>query len=190
MSPPLVTYFVTYRLTAVLSRIGSILAKPAIADAKRLNVPYIFMPLHKCPDGFMSRDQFKTFYWPTLRELMIIFINEGLIPCPVWEGNCNSRLEIIKDIPKGKAIYWLEQSDIFKAKEILGDRVCIRGNVPPSLLIAGSTQQVEDYCKKLIDIVGRDGGFIMDGAIGIPDEARPDNVKVMEETTKEYGHYR
>ena len=98
-------------------------------------------------------------------------------------------MEIIKDIPKGKAIYWLEQSDIFKAKEILGDRVCIRGNVPPSLLIAGSTQQVEDYCKKLIDIVGRDGGFIMDGAIGIPDEARPDNVKVMEETTKEYGIY-
>jgi uroporphyrinogen-III decarboxylase len=178
------------KLKEALKKVIPILAESAIADAKRHKVPYIFMPLHKCPDGFMSLDQFKTFYWPTLHELMMIYINEGLVPCPVWEGHCNSRLEIIKDIPKGKAIYWFEQTDIFKAKEVLGDRVCIRGNVPPSLLITGSTQKVEDCCKKLIDIVGRDGGFIMDGAIGIPDEARPDNVKTMEETTKEYGRYR
>ena len=63
------------KLKEALKKVIPILAEPAIADAKRLNVPYIFMPLHKCPDGFMSRDQFKTFYWPTLRELMIIFIN-------------------------------------------------------------------------------------------------------------------
>jgi uroporphyrinogen-III decarboxylase len=121
---------------------------------------------------------------------MLTLINEGLTPCPLWEGNCTSRLEIIGDIPPGKAVYWFEQTDIFKAKEILGDTVCIRGNVPASLLIAGSPQQVQDYCKKLIDIVGKDGGFIMDGATGIPDEAKPENVAALEEITKDYGKYR
>jgi uroporphyrinogen-III decarboxylase len=48
---------------------------------------------------------------------------------------------------------------------------------------------VETYCKKLIDEVGRGGGFILDGAIGMPDEAKPENVKAMADTTKKYGVY-
>jgi len=107
----------------------------------------------------------------------------------LWEGDCTSRLEIIKDIPKGKAIYWFEQTDIFRAKEVLCDTVCIRGNVPATLLCVGRPEDIEEYCKKLIRVVGKGGGFILDGAIGIPDEARLENVKAMANTTREYGRY-
>jgi hypothetical protein len=62
-------------------------------------------PLHKGLDGFMSSDQFKTFYWPTLRKLMIGLIDEGLNPFVFWEGDCTSRLEAIGDIPRGKVVY-------------------------------------------------------------------------------------
>jgi hypothetical protein len=47
---------------------------------------------------------------------------------------------------------------------------------------------VKDYCRKLIDTVGKGGGFIMDSA-AIIDEARPENVKAMGDLTKEYGVY-
>lgn len=177
------------KLIKAMEKVLPLLAQSAINDAKRAGVPYIFMPLHKGLDGFMSIEQFKTFFWPTLRDLMMEFIKHDLIPCPLWEGSCDSRLEIIKDIPAGKAIYSFERTDIFKAKEILRDRVCIRGNVPPSLLVTGTPAQVSDYCKRLIDIVGKGGGFIMDGATGIPDEAKLENVKAMKETTREYGIY-
>jgi hypothetical protein len=177
------------KIHRAIEKILPILIESTVPAAKASGCPYIFIPLHKGLDGFMSLDQFKTFYWPSLRELMLTLIEAGLVPCPLWEGNCTSRLETIADIPKGKAIYWFEQTDIFKAKEILGDTVCIRGNVPASLLITGSAQQVRDYCKKLIDIVGKDGGFIMDGATGVPDEAKPENVVAMAEITKEYGKY-
>ncbi len=177
------------KLIKAMEKVLPLLAQSAINDAKRIGVPYIFMPLHKGLDGFMSIEQFKTFFWPTLRDLMMEFIKHDLIPCPLWEGSCDSRLEIIKDIPAGKAIYSFERTDIFKAKEILRDRVCIRGNVPPSLLVTGTPAQVSDYCKRLIDIVGKGGGFIMDGATGIPDEAKLENVKAMKETTREYGIY-
>jgi len=99
-------------------------------------------------------------------------------------------LEIIKDIPRGKAIYWFERTDVFKAKAILGDRVCIRGNVPSTLLCTGTPDEVKHYCKKLIDVVGKDGGLIVDGDVGIADEAKPENVKAMTDFTKEYGVYR
>ena len=52
-------------------------------------------------------------------------------------------------------------SELFKAKEVLGDVVCLQGNVPLSLLVSGTPDDVKDYCKRLIDRVGKGGGFIM-----------------------------
>jgi len=60
--------------------------------------------LHKGLDRFMSNEQYKKFYWPSLRKVMMGLIDEGLVPLPLFEGNCASRLEIIKDIPKREAI--------------------------------------------------------------------------------------
>jgi uroporphyrinogen-III decarboxylase len=148
----------------------------------------VFIPIHKGLDGFMSIAQFNKFFWPTLRELMVALINEGLTPCPFWEGDCTSRLEIIKDIPAGKACYAFEATDMVKAKEILGETVCIEGNVPMSLLATGKPEDVKAYCKKLIDVVGKGGGYIMDASVGLED-AKPENVKAMFEFTKEYGTY-
>jgi uroporphyrinogen-III decarboxylase len=156
--------------------------------AKASGIPRVFIPIHKGLDGFMSMEQFKRFFWPTLRELMVAFINEGLTPCPLWEGNCTSRLEIIKDIPVGKACYAFEATDLIKAKAILGDTVCIRGNVPLSILATGTPEQVKATCKTLIDTVGKDGGFIMDASTGL-DDARPENVRAMFDFTREYGVY-
>ena len=150
--------------------------------------PRVFIPIHKGLDGFMSLAQFKRFYWPTLKELFVALINEGLNPCPLWEGDCTSRLETIKDIPPGKAIYAFEATDMIKAKEILGDTVCIRGNVPLSLLATGTTEDVKACCKRLIDVVGKGGGYIMDASTGLED-AKPENVKALFEFTRSYGVY-
>lgn len=150
--------------------------------------PRVFIPIHKGLDGFMSVEQFKRFFWPTLRELMVALIKLGLNPCPLWEGDCASRLEIIKDIPEGKACYAFEATDMIKAKQILGGKIAIRGNLPLSVLITRSPDDVRRYCKKLIETVGRDGGYIMDASTGL-DDAKPENVKAMFEATSEYGAY-
>jgi uroporphyrinogen-III decarboxylase len=176
------------KVIAACEKLLPIMLEMAINGFKASGNPRIFIPIHKGIDGFMSEDQFKKFFWPTLRELFIALINEGLTPCPLWEGNCTSRLELIKDIPSGKACYAFEGSDIFKAKKVLGDITCIRGNVPLSLMATGTPDDVKAYCKKLIDVVGKDGGFIMDASAAL-DDAKPENVKTMFEFTKEYGVY-
>jgi hypothetical protein len=178
------------KLLETIEKVSKILLKGALSFPKLPGVHKVFIPLHKGLDGFMSLDQFKTFFWPTLKKLMLALIEAGYTPCPLWEGNCESRLETIADIPKGKAVYWFERTDLFKAKEILGDRVCLEGNVPSSLLCTGTPEKVKEYCKRLIDVVGKGGGFIMNGDVGVPDEARIENFKAMEEVTKEYGVYR
>ncbi len=159
-----------------------------VADGKKTGNPRIFIPLHKGSDAFMSEEQFRTFYWPSLKKLMLGLIDEGMNPSLFVEADHTSRLEIMKDVPAGKVIYHMENTDIFKAKEILGDRVCLRGNVPISMLCLGTPDDVKAYCKKLIDIVGKNGGFIMDSSVGIED-AKIENLKAMIDFTKEYGVY-
>ena len=75
-----------------------------------------------------------------------------------------------------------------KAKEIIGDTMCIVGNMPIPLLKHGTHDQIKEYSKKLIDIVGRDGGFIMSSR-SVLDDADKDLVKFWGEFTKEYGTY-
>jgi hypothetical protein len=171
----------TEKLFPMMLRIG--------LAAKARGVPRVFIPLHKGLDGFMSPDQFKTFYWPTLKKLIEALIEEGCTPCVFWEGEVKSRLETIGDIPRGKAVYSFEQTDMFRAKEVLGNQVCLRGNVPLALLVSGTPDDIKDYCKKLIDRVGKNGGFIMDAST-VVDDAKPQNLKAMFDFTKEYGIYR
>lgn len=151
----------------------------------------VFIPLHRGAAGFMSNKQFEEFYWPSLKKLIFDLVKAGLQPMPFYEGDYTPRLEYLKELPKGKTIAWFDKTDIFKAKEEIGDVICLKGNIPASLFVAGTPAQMEEYCKKLIDIVGEGGGFIMDGALsGIPDEAKVENVRAMTETTFKYGIYR
>jgi hypothetical protein len=177
------------KLLEAVEKVLPILIEQATSIAKVAGVNRVGIPLHKGAEGFMSLEQYKTFYWPTLKKLMLALINAGLIPNPCFEGDYTSRLEVIGDIPKGKAIYWFERTDLLKAKEVLGDTVCIEGGVPSSLLITGTVEEVKAYCKKLIDGVGKGGGFIMNGDVGIPDEARIENVRALANFVREYGVY-
>jgi len=78
------------------------MVKCAVAVCKATGHIMPFIPLHKGADGFMSEEQFKTFYWPSLRKLAIGLINEGLVPQLFAEGPTNERLEIISDLPRGR----------------------------------------------------------------------------------------
>lgn len=148
-----------------------------------------FIPLHRGAHGFMSLDQFEIFYWPYLLKLIIALVDKGYTPDLFFEGDYNSRLEYLAQMPKGKVIARFDQIDMARAKEVLGKRICIAGNMPVSLLQFGTVDDVKAKCKELIDTVGKDGGYIMSPASAL-DEVNPENLKAMIDFTKEYGKYR
>lgn len=105
----------------------------------------------------------------------------------VAEGRHNSRLEVIRDPPKGKTIWHFDFTDMVRAKEILGDVACIKGNVPVALLHTGTLSATIEYCKQLIAAVGK-GCFILSTGAVI-DEANAENLRAMIKCAKEYGVY-
>lgn len=148
----------------------------------------VFMPLHRGAYGFMSLKQFETFYWPTLKRVCLALIEKGYTPDLFFEGDYTSRLEYIAELPKGKAIARFDVCDMAKAKEILGGKVCIAGNMPVSVLQVGTPDDVKRIARQIIDTAGKDGGYIMAPASAL-DEVNPENMKTWIEFTKEYGKY-
>jgi hypothetical protein len=177
------------KLIEAIERLTPLMIELGVSDARSAATPLVLIPLHKGADGFMSDEQYKTFYWPTLRKLILGLVDEGLIPLLFAEGSYNTRLEIIRDLPRGKVVWRFDQTDMARAKEVVGDRACIYGNVPAAILSTGTTDDVKAYCKQLIDIAGKGGGFILSPGATL-DTAKPENVRAMIEFTKEYGIYR
>ncbi len=177
------------KLNRAVEQLAPFMSQAGVNGARAKGNPRVFIPLHKGTDNFMSLKQFRQYYWPTLQKLILDLVENGCTPYMLIEGLYNTRLDIIKDVPRGKCIYHFEGTDIFEAKKKLGDTVCIMGNMPNSLLATGSVEQVRQHTKKLIDACGDGGGYIMSGAALI-DHARPENVMAWIETTKAYGNYR
>jgi len=177
------------KLLKALEVITPIMIGMGLGAAKQTGNPLIFIPLHKGADGFLSDEQFKRFYWPYLKQVILGLIEEGCVPFLALEGHWSTRLEIIQEIPKGKTLWMVDQTDMLRVKETLGKNACLLGNLSSSLLKIGSVDEVRAYCKKLIDNVGKDGGFIMSNGAFF-DEAKAENIKVMVDFTKEYGVYK
>jgi hypothetical protein len=173
------------KLVAACEKLLPIMLETAVPAAKMSGNPRVLIPLHKGSDNFMSIEQFRRFYWPTLRELLVTLVNEGLTPVVLVEGPYTSRIETIRDVPEGKIIYWFENVDMAHAKKLLGGKTCIMGNVPMSLLATGTADQVREYCKKLLDLMGRDGGYIMSSA-AVLDNAMTENVRALVDFTRQW----
>jgi hypothetical protein len=176
------------KLLKAMEALVPIMIGMGIGASQQTGNPQIFIPLHKGADGFLSDEQFKKFYWPTLKQVIVGLIEGGCIPFPALEGHWGSRLKVIQGIPKGKTMWMVDQTDMAEAKKTLGKNACLIGNVPSSMLNLGTPQQVKDYCKKLIDTVGKGGGFMMSNGAFF-DEAKPENIRAMVDFTREYGAY-
>ena len=162
----------------------------SVVDEARLFVsPFVFIPIHKGDDAFMSDKHFEKFYWPSFRKLLLGLIDEGFIPAMVVDGTYNRRLEYIRDLPKASVIWTFEKTDMALAKKILGDHACISGNITGALLYTGTPEDVKAYCRWLIDTCGPGGGYILSMGISV-DTVDPANLQAIIESAKEYGIYR
>ena len=155
-------------------------------QAKRSPGKWLFIPLHKGMDTFLSDRQYADYYWKYLQRMINHIIDVGMIPFVYTEGPYNTRVKYLSDVPKGKVIYGFEEVNPVNAKQQLGDTACIQGVFPVYLLHYGTKQQVIDEAKRLIDILAPGGGYIFSTGAGY-DHAKPENVEAMFDAVKTYG---
>lgn len=70
------------------------------------------------------------------------------------------------------------ETNLFEAKKLLGDHMCIMGDVPASMLFLDTPEQIHEYSTKLIRELGP-AGFILQSGCDIPANTKLENVQAM-----------
>jgi uroporphyrinogen-III decarboxylase len=160
----------------------------AIELSKGMDSKIFFFAEERAGCFFYPLKVFERFWWPYTLEIVDALWSEGIVSLFHLDQCWDQNIPYFKQLPRGSAIIDLDgTTDIFAAKEALGDHLCIGGDVHPTLLSLGKPEEVEAYCKRLIDEVGRDGGLILGVGCSVPYEVKPENLRALLETGKTYA---
>jgi uroporphyrinogen-III decarboxylase len=130
---------------------------------------------------------FERFWWPYTEQIVDAFWSQGIVTIFHFDQCWDENIRYFKSLPRGSAVLELDSmTDIFRAKEILRGHLCFHGDIPAALLSVGKPEEVSAYCRRLIDEVGGDGGFILGSGCSIPPNVRPENFRAFIETGRNY----
>ncbi len=159
------------------------------ADPEK-NVP-IAVWLHRGCAPFFSLKVFAEFYWPTARQIIEDIWDGGSGHQILFyaEGDWNPNLEFVQALPDKCIIYHVDRADIFEVHEAVGHKFCLSGGVPNDLLAYGTPDEVREHCQRVIEGVGRDGGYILDAGAIMQDDSKAETVRAMTDAAHEFGQY-
>ncbi|MDY6796867.1 MAG: uroporphyrinogen decarboxylase family protein [Actinomycetota bacterium] len=144
--------------------------------------------VHRSSMDFISPKTFKEVSVPNLKRLAEVLVAKGIGPILHLDGNWDLNLETLRELSAGYCVVQFDDpTDIFLAKEVIGDRICIMGDVPADMPCLDSTSEVDEYCHRPIEEVGKGGGYVMGAGYEMPPNARPENFRTMIESVNKYG---
>ncbi|MCP4753089.1 MAG: hypothetical protein GY866_19550 [Proteobacteria bacterium] len=180
-------YRIPDKLEAVMEAMVDDLIADAIEAARITGEPGVMLTMERGGGFYYPLHIYERFEYPHMKKMVEAFARENLITIMHLDQDYTLNLPYFKDLPAKMVVAELDSTtDIFKAKEILKGHMCIAGDVPAALTSLGKPEEVEAYCRKLIDVVGRDGGFILSTGCTMPINAKIENVKAMVDTAKNY----
>ncbi|MFO8101573.1 MAG: uroporphyrinogen decarboxylase family protein [Dehalococcoidia bacterium] len=170
-----------------LKKMTAELIEKQLSIAKNSGIDNWLLTEERASAYFYPPAIFERFWWPYTMEIVDAFWAEGIVTTFHLDQCWDKNIPYFKELPRGSAILELDSvTDIFAAKEILRGHLCFHGDVPAAILALEEPEAVEAYCRKLIDEVGGDGGFILGSGCSVPPNVKPQNFRAMVETGRNY----
>lgn len=167
------------KVQAVMNAILPHLANKVIQRAKNRGYPLVWIGGWRSAPCLLSPAMWNRFVWPYFRKLVYEVTEAGLIALLHLDSDWTRELQRFRELPRGKCIMALDgETDIFQAKAILGDHMCVMGDVSASMLFLKNPDDVYQYCSRLIRELGS-RGFILQSGCDIPANAKLENVQAM-----------
>ena len=138
---------------------------------------------------FINPKTFDSHNWPTLKPIIEEFWKNGHQTLFYAEGKWKHHLDAFRELPDRSIVFHCDQDDIFHIHQKLHDKFALSGGVPNVMLSFGKPDEVRAFCRRVIDEVARDGGYIMDAGAIMQDDTSIENLQVLTQTTREYGVY-
>jgi len=168
-----------------LKRMTADLIAKQIGVVKKTGIKMVLLIEERASGFFYSPAIFERFWWPYTREIVDAFWSEGIVTLFHLDQCWDKNIKYFAQLPRGSAVLELDSTtNIFAAKQALRGHLCLHGDVPAALLSIGRPEDVASYCRRLIDEVGADGGFILGSGCSVPSDVKPENFRSMIEAAK------
>ncbi len=145
--------------------------------------------MHRGCVPLISQETFDTIFWPTLKPIIMELHKNGRQVLFYAEGKWKHHLKTFLELPEGSIVFHCDRDDIFEVHRVLHHKFAISGGIDNYMLAFSKPQEVRERVKKVIEEVGRDGGYILDAGAIIQNDATVENMKAMTEAAREYGAY-
>lgn len=127
----------------------------------------------------ISGGTFQRFVLPYLRDLISWIKAHGVF---VWLHICGDTTKSLNLIAETHADCFSidHKVNLAKAKDVLGGKMCIAGNVDPvAYLYQGTPSSVREACKRCIADAAEGGGFILTSGCDLPPTVKLENIQAM-----------
>jgi uroporphyrinogen decarboxylase len=140
----------------------------------------------------MSPRLFRQFILPRLKQMIDVIHEEGAFCIKHTDGNIYPLLDMIVSAkPDGlNPIEPVASMQLKRVKELVGDKVCILGNIDCAhLLPEGTPEEVRAAVRQAIADAAPGGGYILTSSNSIHSGCAPQNVIAMVRAGHEFGQY-
>jgi len=172
-------YKIPDKVEAVMEAMVPHLAAAAIRRAAGLGYPAVWVGGWRAAPAMLSPSMWDRFVWPYFRKLVYEVVDAGLIALLHLDSNWDRELVRFRELPEKRCIMATDrETDLFKAKEILGDHMCLMGDVSATMQCLGNRDEVYAYSTRLIRELGPEG-FILQSGCDIAPNAKLENIQAM-----------
>jgi uroporphyrinogen decarboxylase len=135
--------------------------------------------------------QMERFVLPYLREWASQVKKAGAYAIQHSDGNLMPYIEKLADsgIDALQAIDPLAGMNMRKVKDLVGDRICLCGNVDCGLMVTGSAEQVFNATRDLLVTCKKGGGLVLGASNALQQEVPTENYLAMLDAWKKFGVY-
>jgi len=180
-------YRIPDKVKAAMDVIMPDLIQGTIMQARGSGVPRVWVGGWRAASALVGRKIWDTFVFPYYLQMVNALAENGIISVLHFDQSWTRDLERFREFPAKKCILNPDgMTDVRKAKELLGDRMAIMGDVPASLFAAGTPDDIYNYVRDLVRDVGPTGLILCPGC-DAPINTKPENMEAFLAAAHEFG---
>ncbi|MCL4489123.1 MAG: hypothetical protein M1570_13485 [Chloroflexi bacterium] len=184
-------FFDLYRMPDKVQAVLDVILEEELEDIRTRNYRFgiggTWVGGWRAASALLAPKLWNRFVWPYYLKIVDALIARGVTPVLHWDQDWTRDLERLKELPSKKCLMNPDgMTDMTKFKEVAGDRMAMMGDVPASLLVTGTPEDVFKYVRDLVDLFEGKGLILCPGC-DAPINAKPENMQAFVAAGREYG---
>ena len=159
---------------------------PCFVEENEENMYYC----RNCNTLIESPKMFEEVFWPSQKATWEKLVKAGFKVCAHLDNDWTENMEYMLELPKHSGFFHLDQSDLPRVREIIGDHFCLMGNLQPSITTGSGPDVVYKETKKLIEACGKEGGYIVATGCEAPATIPVENYYAVKRAIIDHGYFK